>query len=432
MEIIVLIAYIFLVVVSLFQPIIGLYGFFFITYIRPQDFNPALAGIEPAKVILFTTLISFLFHKVMKKERAAKAGQNWAILSIFLFILISRIKVIDSARWWLATEDFIRIIVVYFIFINLITTKKNLRNFFVIFLFLNLCIAVRFYMSYRSGTAMYWGSKPGDFSYGFLANADDLGVGLVVALPFALIPIFYARNIFIKGLCSVMCICFMLGALATHSRGALLGLFVVFIASMLFQLKWRKLRQNRYAIGFLIALFLFTAFNYKYHYAIDEQYQSAKDENDPGRLGRDSTWDAAKEIIRSNPLTGVGRGNFVPYWMAHYSPGVFGYQAEHNIIAEVAAEIGVIGLLIFLFFSISGVFEIRKFAKRFKETLERNDFLEMIFTIYLISLIGFYVTGMFITVAFYWHVYVLVAMFVSAKTIFMKEAAYAASPAGKK
>jgi len=278
-------------------------------------------------------------------------------------------------------------------------------------------------MLYRAGAATYWGSKPGNITYGFLSNADDLGVGLVVALPFALIPLFYARNMFLKGVCAIMSVCFMLGALVTHSRGALLGLFVVFIASLISQLRISKLKQGRYAIGFVMAVFLFTAFNIRYHYAINEQYVSTKDEDDPGRLGRMSTWTAAKQMIRDNPLTGVGRGNFVAYWSDHYAPGIYGYQVAHNIIAEVASEIGLIGLSIFLLFSLTGVFEIRKFAKKFKATLDRNDFLEMIFTIYLISLIGFYATGMFITVGFYWHVYILVAMFVSAKTIFLRQVA---------
>ena len=424
--------FIFFAVASLLQPLIGLYAFLFIAYIRPQDFNPYLANIEPAKVMLVFTLISFLVHKIVKREPIVKARQNWALLGIFACILMSRIGTIDGVRWWLATEDFIRILVVYFIFINLMNTEKRLRSFYILFLLLNLFIAARFYMSYRNGTAMYWGSKPGDYSFGFLANADDLSIGLVVALPFALIPIFYARNLFLKGLCVLTSIIFMLGVLATRSRGALLGVFVVFIVSILSQLKVSKLRVRQYATGFVITLSLFLAFNYKYSYVINEQYASTKDESDAGRLGRDSTWAVAKQMVIARPLTGVGRGNFVTYWMMNYPPGVFGYQVAHNIIWEVAAEIGLIGLVFFLYFSIYGFFEIRKLTKKYKENLARNNFLEMIFTTYIISLIGFYVNGMFITVAFYWHIYVLVAMFVSAKTIFMKELAYTDEAAKKR
>ena len=412
------------IILSVLNPLVGVYTFLIISYVRPQDTNLFLAGIEPAKIILIVTLVSFLFHMIFRKNELTKSAQNWALSGILLCILISGINAIDRISWISATEDFSRIFIVYFLFINLVNTPKKLRNFFIFFLLVNFYVALRFFIAYRTGNAIYWGDKPGDATYGFLANADDLGIGLVIALSFALIPIFYAKNIILKGLCALMSIVFMLGVLATRSRGSALGVFAVFVAVILSQMRWKKIKIRKYAVGLTIVLILFSGFIFKYRWTLQDSFTSAGNASDPGRLGRTSTWMVAKEMIKDMPLTGVGRGNFVPYWRTHYPAGIFGYQVAHNIIYEVAAETGLFGLVFFLSFSLYGLIEIRKLMGRNKQTQIKNDFIEMIFTIYLISLIGFYVNGMTITVAFYWHIYILVAMFVSAKTIFRKELAY--------
>ena len=422
MEELVLILILFLAIAALIQPLFGLYGFFIIAYIRPQDFYPFLAKIEPAQWILIITAVSFLFHKLIQKKDFVKAPQNIAILGMLFVIFLSRIKAIDSQRWWQATEDFIRVTLVYFMLVNLLDTQKKLKSFYIFFILINLFVALRFYIAYRQGEAIYWGSKPGDLSYGFLANADDLGIGMVVILPFVLIPVFYAERKFIKGLCGIFSLIFMLTALATHSRGAHLGVFSVFFASILSQLRMEKIRKEKYALGLIAVIALLALFTYKYRYTLKDSYTSALNPHDSGRVGRLATWQVAKEMIKRNPLLGVGRGNYVTYWMMHYPPGPAGYQVAHNIIYEVFAEIGLLGLIFFLYFSLSGVKESIFFFRHYKEILKKNEFLEMMLVIYLISCLGFFINGMFITVAFYWHIYVLVAFYVSSRVLILKEA----------
>ncbi len=382
---------------------------------------PVLANVEPAKWILIITFISFLFNLTRSENGVTKARQNIGILGIFAFILASRLAATDTWMWWMAVQDFIRVSLVYFMFINLVNTEKRLRNFCVIFLLVNAVVAIRFYLAYKSGNATYWGSKPGDQSLGFLANADDLGIGLVIASAYALMPIVYAKKLAYKAFCAVISGCCALGILATDSRGALVGLFAVFIATIITQVRFRKFRKGHLAIGVLIVLLVFTGFVVRYNYAIHESFDSMKDEDDPGRVGREATWAAARAMIQSHPLTGVGRGNFVAYWQQNLPSGVYGAQVAHNIVYEVAAEIGVIGLVFFLYFSVYGLFELGRIKKLYKAEIEKLEFLDMAFAVYIVGLVGFVVNGMFITVAFYWHIYILVAMFVSAKNILMKE-----------
>ena len=411
-----------LALTAIFNPTFGLYAFFIVAYTRPQDYYTFLVDIEPAKWILIITTISFLFQRLKKQESFVKAKQNFGIIWLIIAIFASRINVIDIERWWYWTQDFLEVCLVFFLMINTFATQKKLRNFYIFFLLINFVVAIRFYLQYQSGTAGFHGGKPGDTSLSFLGNADDLGIGMAIALAYAVLPIFFAPGIFLKGLACIVSVAFMWAAVNTESRGAHIGVFTVYLTAVISQFKASKFRIRRFSIGMLLALVVLAGFTIRYRWALKNTYETSQDETDPGRLGRMYAWEAAKQMLKEQPLIGVGRGNFVAYWRENYPAGGAGYQVAHNIIYEVAAEIGFFGLAGFLFFSLIGLLELRKIRKKYGKQLQKSYFIDMLFAIYLVGLIGFFVNGMFITVAFYWHIYILVAMFVCAKNVFLKEA----------
>lgn len=422
LEFIVIGILILLTVLALFRPDFGLYAFLIVAYIRPQDYYPFLVDIEPAKWILIITFVSFIFQRLSTQQGFVKAKQNWAILGILLAIFISRTNAIDPENWWNATQDFIVVYLAYFLIVNSITDRKKLRNFYLFFILINFIVAFRFHSAFTSGTAGTHGGKPGDTSLGFLGNADDLGIGMAIALAYAVLPIFFARSLLLKGLSGLISVTFMWAAMTTESRGAHIGVLTVYLTAIISQFKFRKFQVQRFSIGMLIALLVLAGFTYKYRYALQNSYETSQDEYDPGRMGRMYAWAAAREMIKESPIIGIGRGNFVAHWRENYPPGGAGYQVAHNIIYQVAAEIGFFGLAFFLFFSLIGLKELRGIHKRYQGKLKKDYFIDMLFAIYVAGVIGFLVNGMFITVAFYWHIYILVAMFVCAKNVFLKEA----------
>lgn len=69
-------------------------------------------------------------------------------------------------------------------------------------------------------------------------------------------------------------------------------------------------------------------------------------EEDLSALGRINAWRTAGNIIERRPLTGIGAAAFTSAW-ASYAPGDAGSTAyvAHNLILEVAAELGLLALL---------------------------------------------------------------------------------------
>lgn len=406
--------------ISLFRPIVGLYLLLFISYVRPQDYYPAFAAIRPALILLIVISISFIVYQNRKKNWV-NAPQNRAILGLLICILLSGVKAIDYASWSAALEEFTRITLAYFMIINLVDTPKKLKTFYLIFILVNLIVCIRFYYAYKFGTVTIHGSKPGGSSHGFLANADDLGIGMAFALGFVIVPILYTKNLFTKGLACISSGLFLLAVLGTRSRGASIGVITSVVTTMITQIRIRKFKLKGFGIGALIILVMFTGFLYKYRYTLKGFAHSSSEKEDSGRIGREATWGAAIKMIKSNPILGVGRGNYIAYWKSHYPAGVYGYQVQHNIILQVTSELGIIGLILFLWFSLHGLKDIRLFRKFHPELLERNNQINMIFAIYIVCLVTFFVNGMFITVAFYWHIYMLVAMLVAAKSILNRQ-----------
>jgi O-antigen ligase len=404
---------------TVFNPLLGLYNLLFIAYIRPQDHYEAFADLHPARIVLLLTLLSFSFHQIILQRRWVKAVQNKAILAIWAIIFMSRLWAIDLISWQGAFEDFTRICLVYFMIINCVRTPRQLKFFYAYIVFLYLFVGIRFYYNYKWGTPWYAGSKPGDLSYGFMANADDLGFGVAVALPLVLVPVFYARRLYLKIFSVFASGIFMLSSLGSGSRGAAIGTIWAFLIGIVSQIRWRKLKKQHYLVGTAIVLVLFAGFIERYRWTLLDYKEQILDESDTGRVGRESTWGVAQKMIMARPLLGVGRGQYVAYWEDNYGPGVFGYQVAHNILYEVAAETGLIGLLFFLYFSLYGLYETRLIYKKYGKLFNKYQFYEMLFAVYLVFMAVFYVNGQFITVAFYWHLYLFVALFVCTKSVFI-------------
>lgn len=123
---------------------------------------------------------------------------------------------------------------------------------------------------------------------------------------------------------------------ATWLVGLLVGLGLVIRG-------WRK-RKGRVIV---LVLFLVFISGFYYRFALPLSGQEAITQ-------RYSLALIAIKMVRSNPLAGVGLNNFIPrlpdYWQQFGM--TYWLQPVHNIYLLVAAEAGLVGLLIFLWFLI--------------------------------------------------------------------------------
>jgi O-antigen ligase len=187
--------------------------------------------------------------------------------------------------------------------------------------------------------------------------------------------------------------------LLTKSRGAFLG-FAVFL---MFVLSGHRRRVRAISLAFVLGgLVLAVApegvldrvFALK---NIETTGNVASADEEGSAAQRYEIWKVARTIIREHPITGVGLGAY-PWIHARtarrssFQPSAQGYRDTHSTYLNVAAETGVIGLLIFLASYGGLLYEVDMLRRRAKKL--RPHTAQTIFMLE-VGLVGFFTAGIF-------------------------------------
>jgi putative inorganic carbon (HCO3(-)) transporter len=203
------------------------------------------------------------------------------------------------------------------------------------------------------------------------------------------------------------------GVLLTYSRGGLL----VFIVVVLIATYVRWLPPRRVFVAALCALPLLpeaAPFVYKRITSL-RTLTSLNDPNaDVSLRGRATEMLAAAHVVMDYPLLGVGPGQYKPFYSLEYqqTPGIKFKDIQHvrrahNLYLEVAAETGLIGIAVFLAIPLLLVRALwaahRRFAGQHRELADTAMALSL-------SIIGFMLAGMFLTLAYQRYYWFLLAL----------------------
>lgn len=140
----------------------------------------------------------------------------------------------------------------------------------------------------------------------------------------------------------------LLAACLTLSRGGLVALGLGLIAAVVLGGRWRARAAILAVTAVGAAVVYFGVFAPE---AVDRIFAA------DGGAGRTDIWQVGWRMVEDEPVHGIGSGNF-PVTSIHYllEPGAI-YQDEfivaepsvaHNVYLEVLAELGVVGLMLFL------------------------------------------------------------------------------------
>lgn len=243
----------------------------------------------------------------------------------------------------------------FFVLINQIKTKKELKTFLMIALLSGLLVALFGIYQYLTGAPMEegWidpvrGSEITVRVYSFFGNPNVLAEYLLMLIPFAAALFFTAKKpqakLFYLVTACILALCLLL----TFSRGGLLGLLVAAVFFIL--LKDRKL-----IILLLIAALIGAA---AMPDVFLQRFSSIGDPQDTSTAYRLTVWKETLGMVKDYPLTGVGLGyqafqKMYPYYMLDRTKRPF---HSHNAYLQITAEMGIIGLLAFLWL-LAGIFK---------------------------------------------------------------------------
>jgi len=387
-----------------FISFLGLLLFTVFVYFRPYEYS-GLQGLNSgAKWIAGFTLLVFLPAQLaLEGNLTSRPREVNLLLLLALAALLSLITAISVGEAWDNFVEFLKVVAMFIVMVNVVRTDNRLRLMFWIVMAVSVTTSISAIGDYQAGRLLTGGERIKGSIGGLFENPNDLALHLVTIIPLA-VGLMLIRRGPLKLLYAVCGVLMVAAIICTFSRGGFLGLMAVGLV-----LAWKFGRKNRaLVLGFsFVAIVAIVAL-------APAQYG--------GRLtsiwGGDVTgsasarqvlfWRALLVAIRY-PIFGVGIGNF-HFRSVHE-------QVSHNAFTQVASELGFAGLIFYVLFMVTAIKRLRRIEH---ETLGDKAHAKFYYLSVGLqaSLIGYMVSSFFASVAFLWYVYYLVGYAVCVSRLY--------------
>jgi putative inorganic carbon (HCO3(-)) transporter len=414
-DIIVLVIILGSVPICFMRPYFGAMMWIWVAYFNPHRFTYGMAYNFPVSTVIgVPTLLGIAFFR--KVNRGIFVRETWMLLLFWVWITVTYINAtlvpvfadhVEDAQAQLINVS--KILLMTFVLILLVTSKKKLDTLFLVtaFSFGALAIKGALFGLQTGGDFRIWG-PPDSFVY----DNNDLGLALNMTLPMMYYLTREVTSPRLRILLWVSFYCSILAVILSYSRGALLGLVVV--------LGGISIKSNRKVLaGALLAVFAVLLLTFAPPAWMDRMGNFAHGELDESAQGRLHAWQFAWTLASEYPLTGGGFETFTPQLEARFTPQ-FPFAGPHSIYFQTLGEQGFVGLGIFLLLLGSCYFGLRRMRRRvrgqpsFEWVANYSNMLE-------ICLLGYVVSGAFLPRAYFDLWFQLVAAVALLKILYEQE-----------
>jgi len=309
-------------------------------YLSPAQWFPALEPLHHAAILSVVALGALLVRRALTNE---PLWMGWRTALLALYVGTAVLSPIWSIAPKHSVDGALEVAkhLLFFVAVtNAVDTPRRLRIALALYALAAIAPGWGTFDNYIHDQLLVEGFR-GRW-LGVMADPNHDAMALVGAIPILLFLTTghgHGWALRIAGaLGSAACI---MGIIATHSRGGSVGLAA---AVLLFALLSR--RKAIASVLVLVAaagmmLFAPTSFWERN----ETSTQGAEDLSIEGRL---QAWQVAGRAFRERPVLGVGEGAFLEAW-SQYAPidsgRLFGHRyVAHNLVLEVLAELGVVGL----------------------------------------------------------------------------------------
>ncbi|MET0330176.1 MAG: O-antigen ligase family protein [Dyella sp.] len=295
-----------------------------LTIVRPQDYLPGLVDVPLLPVVLVLSFLCWL----------ASAAKTFAAPQFFLlpaFLLVMMLSQVTNGWVGGAKDELVKFgptVIAFFVFAAACTTQRRVIIGMRVFVLCAVVLALHGVEQHQLGVG--WTGVPigldGRIQYvGIFNDPNDLGMLFAATIPMAFFLRQRGRGI-MRLFWLAVALLLLYGTYLTNSRGAMLAVLVVAGVYIWY-------RRGFVTAGVLGVIGL-TALK-----LLSSRMQEL-DAGEESAAGRVDAWYAGLDMFKSNPMFGVGPGNFTQY----------NELTAHNSFVLVLAETGFIGFLIWMAF----------------------------------------------------------------------------------
>ncbi len=335
--------------------------------------------------------------------------QNWAQLG-FLFVMgISGFFAYIHATAFFAFLQHLGIIILYFIIISLLDTHYKLKGFILAYLLVNA------YMAYLGLYNYFILEKDIDnlATGGFAAGGDDFAVIISAAIPFSFYLYQAERSIKLKMFYALLTIVFITAVICAFSRGGWVTLIgIIFLLTIFSSYRLRTI--TIILIAFLIVFYTLPPRFADEFNTIFTEYSTKTGTTEQ----RFELWKAGFQMFLDHPIIGIGMLNFASVYGRFYMP----QNAEshvwlhaHSIYFTLISELGLLGTVFFVLIVYWIIKDNWFIIKRLKNTHQTNPLPFALSQSLMVSLLGYLLGGIFLSILYYPPLYIMAALTVALR-----------------
>jgi O-antigen ligase len=392
---------------------------FYVVYcVRPEDWIPGLSYLPLAKITGVFAALALLtsLGRTRRKFRDLPRESNYLLALIGVLFLSAVLSPVWKGGAINNTLDFAKVWIVWILTFMLVTQFSRLRRIIYI---QSASVAVISIVSLVLGRNQ---SRLGGALGGIYANPNDLALGVVITLPFALAFLLTTKKMAIRLCWSAAMLIMALALFRTASRAG----FISLVISGLVCLWYFGVKARRYSLiaigGLTVVVLLIVAGGplMARMGAIGGQVSTQQEAQAYGSAEeRKYLMGKAMEGIRHYPILGIGVRNFETY------SGV--WKDVHMTYLQIAVEGGIPSLILWLLFFASAFRNISKLRRRRDLDVNKIVFVDALHG----SMIAFAVGALFAPVAYQFFPYFSVAYTSALLAMVQEGEAIPGTPSGR-
>ncbi len=318
--------------------------FYLLILVMPLASHPlwgrSVGGLTVTKYLGAACLVYAIFHLGARRTLPSffQAPQvRWFVLLYLVASVSYFTQALPRTSW--AVSPFLSyssFLLLAFITLALVDSLERLRSALLAMVGSGGLASLYVLREWQKYHNVYPGFRPG----WVVGDANFFSVSAMMCVPVAFCLIFQRRSVYERLFCLGCLLLTVAAVIVAASRGGFLGL----VAAFLF-IVWRSPRRARnlaLACALLLPLSLLTPAS-----PVERLLRPSASDQEAVE-NRTTVWKAGLRMIQAHPLCGIGLGNFKPMIRQYEDAGARVDSIAHNSYIEIAAEMGLPSLLIFL------------------------------------------------------------------------------------
>ena len=403
-----------------------LLAFTFVLVVRPQDTLPFLQPLHLADLTASLALIALFAGRLGRGAPVTRftPALGWVLALGGVMLATAPFSVWPGGAVREFTDIFSKVILVFALMVNTITTRARLERFAAVVIAGTSYIAVYSVLNYLRGINLVEGGRATGAVSGLFGNPNDMALNMVAFLPLAVIAALRRSQPLLRVI-AVIGIPFIAAAIVfSKSRGGMVGM-----AAMLAVLLYQLCRVRPVVAAAVVAASI-AAVPMLPDSFTERMSSIFNPEEDPtgSREARKRLLREGYQAFLENPLFGLGAGQFVNYNPEDRQET---WRETHNAALQVASELGIGGLIVFIvvvgcgFTAVLGTGSALRRMRRHRParapTPMDMEAMELYAAAMAASLTGWFVAAMFASVAYYWTFYIVLGLATAVREVVTEE-----------